>query len=74
MNSDQHNAQLTHELVTWAGLKYMIKKMKPESAISTSSVNRVHKIQKYDRGETESTIYLDIIPESLGLKISHSFT
>jgi len=74
MSRDQHNAQLTHALVMWAGFKYMIKKMKPESAISTSSVNRVHKIQKDDRGETESSIYLDIVFESLGLKISHSFT
>jgi len=74
MNRDQHNAQPTHALVMWAGLKYMIKRMKPESAISTSSVNRVHKIKKYDRGETESSIYLDMVFESLGFKISHSFT
>ena len=52
----------------------MIKRMKPESAISTSSVNRVHKIQKDDKGETDSCIYLDLVFESLGLKISYSFT
>jgi len=60
MNRDQHNAQLTHALVMCVGLKYMMKRMKPESAISTSSVNKAHKIQRDDRGETESSIYLDM--------------
>jgi hypothetical protein len=49
MNKDQNNALLTHALVMWAGLKYMIKRMKPESATSTSSVNSTWNIKKWQR-------------------------
>ena len=56
----------------WAGLKY-ISRERLKSVISTTSVNRVHKIQKDDRGDTESSISLDIVFEPLGLKISPNF-
>jgi len=74
MNRDQHNAQLIHALVMWAGLKNMIKRMKPESAITTSCVNRVHKIQKrwQKRNRVQHLSRYGIW--ILGLKISHSFT